>query len=832
MGEVYRARDTRLARDVALKILPDEFQSDPRRANRFEREARSASALNHPNIVAVYDVGRVDSVPYIAMELIEGRTLRAMLASGPIPVKQILEISCEVASGLARAHEAGIMHRDLKPENVMISKDGRAKILDFGLAKQFASEGGASDAETTITDLTDDGVVLGTVGYMSPEQAAGSPVDFRSDQFALGSMLYEMATGTRAFVGPSKPQTLAAIIEKPADSAALRASKAPLPLQWVIERCLAKDPKERYAATRDLAHDLSTVREHAGEISGTDPAIVAPRRLLFSRLWVPAAVLAGVIGVFFLGRRAARGSAPDYQRLTFRRGTVKSARFAPDGRTIVYGAGWEGDPIRLYSTRTDGRDSTRLDVADADVVSVSSGGEIAMLLGRPLLPINSWAGTLARAPLAGGAPREMTENVATADWSPDGKGLAIVRTVGKTSRLEFPIGKVLFETKGWIEALRFSPAGDRLAFLLRNPDVSVDMVDLAGKHSVLSHGWKRGMGLAWSPDGGEVWFSANERGWRTPIYAVTLAGKLRLVMRLPTWIELQDVSRDGKALVSLVALRWTTRGRGPGETQERDLSWHEGSLVRGLTPDGKTMLFDEGSEGYFHTIYVRPMDGSPAKRIGEGRAMAISPDGQWVAANAAGQGSPTVLLPTGAGEPRALESEGHLFEDAAFSPDGKRILLVAADPGHRRRSYVEDLPTGSLRAIAPEGVACGAISPDGREAACTGPKGEGIIESIDSGGSRPIPGFETGREGALLWSSDGRGLFVGNSGGPSGWKDRALRVFRLDLATGGRALCREIIPSDRAAFVGSTFAMTPDGNSYAYSFLNIPSDLYLVTGLK
>jgi eukaryotic-like serine/threonine-protein kinase len=833
MGEVYRARDTRLDRDVALKILPEEFASDPGRVRRFEGEARAASALNHPNIVTVYEVGSADAHAYIAMELVEGKTLREALAAGPLALKKLLDVACQIASGLARAHEAGIVHRDLKPDNVMVSRDGLVKILDFGLAKRMPFEGDAGSVRATVTQ---EGSVVGTVGYMSPEQASGQSLDFRSDQFSFGSILYEMATGKRAFQSKSAVETLAAIINAEPEPIEKTNPRFPVPLRWIVGRCLAKEPAARYASTQDLAQELRVVRDHWTELSDTSAAAfvaAAPRRLRLFAAVAAASVLAGFFVVFFAGRRAGERPIPDFQRLTYRHGIVVSARFAPDGRTIVYGAAWGGAPIRLFSTRTDGRDSNRLDLGDADVVSVSSAGEIAMLLGRPLSPITRWVGTLAQAPLSGGAPRELTEGVADADWSPDGKSLAIVRQIGNIHRLEFPIGKVLYETKGWIEYLRFSPGGDRIGFLVRDADVSIETVDLAGKHRVLTRGWKRGSGLAWSADGSEIWFGANEREWRTPLYAVTLKGKVRLLMRLPTWIRLQDVSRDGQTLVSFQTLRSNILGVASGETQEKDLSWHEGSMVKSLTPDGKTMLFDEGSEGYFHTVYVRPMDGSPAKRIGEGRALAISPDGQWVAANVGGRGSQTVLMPTGAGEPKALGDEGHRFEEAAFFPGGKRILLLAVDPGHADRSYVKDLQTGKMRAVAPEGISCQVVSPDGTETACTGPHGEGAIYSVEGGTSRPIPGFQTGREDPLMWSADGRSLYVGPVAVPQRW-DATLRVFRLDLATGKRELWHEFTPADLTARLAPlyNFAMTSDGKSYAYSFLNGPSDLYLVTGLK
>jgi eukaryotic-like serine/threonine-protein kinase len=828
MGEVYRARDSRLDRHVALKILPETFSADPDRVRRFEREARAASGLNHPNVVTVYEIGRADSLWYIAMELVEGKTLRELLAAGPLPVKKLLDIAAQVSSGLACAHQAGIVHRDLKPENIMVSRDGFAKILDFGLAKRLPSDGGAGPHDVTMTAATEDGLLVGTVGYMSPEQAAGGSVDFRSDQFSLGSILYEMATGRRAFERPSKAETLAAIIQEEPDPIERTSSEVPVPLRWALERCLSKEPARRYASTDDLAQDLRVVQDHWTEVSGISApvAVWAQARV---RLWgwlAAAGVLAGLAAAFTAGRRAADRPIPDFQRLTFGNGTVTAARFAPGERTIVFAASWDGYPVRLYSTRTDGRDSRRLQLPDGEVVSVSSLGEIAMLLNRSLAGGDFAAtGTLARVPLTGGAPRELGEGLSGgADWSRDGKNLAVVRSAHGKNRLEFPLGKVLYETDDTIAYLRVSPVGDRVAFLARHSDstVSVETVDRGGKHLVLSRGWKRGRGLAWSPDGNEVWFGANERGWRTPLYAASLKGKVRLLLRLPSYIWLQDVAPNGRVLVSLVNGRSKIRGVFEAG-RERDLSWHEGSLAKDLTPDGRTLLFEEAGEGEFRTIYVRRTDGSPAKIIGDGRSMAISPDGRWVAANIKGRGSQVVLMPTGAGEPQAVDTMGHHFTEAAFSSDRKRLLLT----GDGGPVYVKDLPAGRLSPVAPTGTTCRRISPDGRQAACTGPEGEGMIYPIEGGSPRAIPGLQAGEQ-LLSWSSDGRALFVGQ------FRKAPMKIVRLDLATGRREPWREFTPEDPATLLLPLyyFAMTPDGASYAYSSFNVSSDLYLVTGLR
>src|SRR5499427_8519655 len=298
MGEVYRARDAKLGREIAIKVLPASVADDEDRRQRFEQEARAASSLNHPHILTIYDIGEADGALYIAMELVDGRTLRELLASAePLPTKRLLDLSVQIAEGLAKAHAAGIVHRDLKPENLMVSKDGYVKILDFGLAK--LTETPAQDASvlpTAVAAPTEPGTVMGTAGYMSPEQASGQPVDFRSDQFSLGSILYEMATGHKAFQRKTGAETLVAIIKEEPEPMSQAAPKAPAPARWIVERCLAKDPEERYASTKDLARDLKSIRDHltetavSGALSPAEP--VRGRR----RGWALPAVLAFLVG--------------------------------------------------------------------------------------------------------------------------------------------------------------------------------------------------------------------------------------------------------------------------------------------------------------------------------------------------------------------------------------------------------------------------------------------------------------------------------------------------------------------------------------------------------
>ncbi|HEY6221022.1 MAG TPA: protein kinase, partial [Candidatus Eisenbacteria bacterium] len=469
MGEVYRARDGRLGREVAVKVLPAELASNAERLRRFEKEARSASALSHPNIVTVYDVGTSDGVSWIAMERVEGETLRTLLAAGPIPRKKLLAWTTQIAEGMARAHAAGIVHRDLKPENVMVTKEGIVKILDFGLAK--VTERGADAVEVsespTASVGTEAGVVLGTVGYMSPEQARGDALDFRSDQFSFGSILYEMASGKRAFARPSAPETMAAIIRDEPDPLASVAPSTPVLLSWIVGRCLAKDPEERYASTKDLARDLAQLRDGGSESALSAPTAAAPA----DRRGASPTVLLGLAGILaaaavaFFATRRPREDPPLYRPLTFHRGSLGGARFAPDGKTVLYAAEWQGGPAQIYSTRLDGVESMPLSLPSANLLSISNGGKLAILLGRGSSPA-----VVAEVPLAGGAPRELVETgraeslafaQAVADWSPTDERLAVIRN----RALEFPVGKVLVPSSGdtSVFGLRFSPDGKRIA---------------------------------------------------------------------------------------------------------------------------------------------------------------------------------------------------------------------------------------------------------------------------------------------------------------------------------------------------------------------------------
>jgi len=794
MGEVYRARDPRLGREVAVKVLPPGSSAHEDRLRRFEQEARAAGALNHPNLLAVLDVGTDEGSPYIVSELLEGETLRERLGGGALPVRKVIDYATQISQGLGAAHARGIVHRDLKPENLFVTRDGRVKILDFGLAKlaprpQLETE---EHEGPTRTRRTGPGVVMGTVGYMSPEQVLGRSADHRSDLFSLGSILYEMLTGRRAFQEDSGAETMTAILRK--DPIESPSHGIPPGLERVVRHCLEKSAEERFQSARDLGFALEAVSSFSGATLAPSPDIEWRRRRGLTALVAAVALLSLLAISFMLGSNTGVRPIPSFQRLTFRRGTVSSARFAPDGHTIVYGATWEGAPTRLHSSRTDGRDSNRLDLPDADIASVSSTGEMAILLGYRLAFNDGTPGTLARVPLAGGAPREILNDVAGADWSPDGQSLAVVRRVGSRWTLEFPIGQILYESSDRLRSPRVSPRGDRVAFFTQtSTGGTVDVVDLSGTKTTLSSGWKyTGNSIVWSPAGDEVWFAMSDGDWFPPVRAVSLSGKERVLIRLPAWVELQDISPDGRALMAIGTLRADIQAFDAGENQERNLSWHESSAVADLSSDGQTLLFNEWAEGTAPALYLRKTDGSPAVRLGEGWGYALSPDGRWAITQRELWSDHLELIPTGVGEPRGMSGDGVRYENAIWFPDGKRILANGHEEGRLARCYIQDLDGGKPRPMTPEGTVCGVLSPDGKEAACTDSDGKGALYPMEGGEPRPIDGLEPG-DVPFQWSADGRSLYMR----VRQWFP--VKVFQLNLGTGRRKLFLEIMPADPTA---------------------------------
>ena len=871
MGEVYKARDPKLNRCVAIKVLPASLAENQEFLARFEREAKAVAALSHPNVLGIFEFGSDQGIHFAVMELLEGESLREKLRCGPMPVKRAIELAIELANGLGAAHAQGIVHRDVKPENLFLTREGRLKVLDFGLAKQVPAKGSLADGETEAIDLaqgTQAGMVLGTVGYMSPEQVLGEAVDPRSDIFAFGVVLHEMVSGARPFHGETPMHTLTAILD--ADPPELTSSRGPLPpgLERLVAHCLEKRPEARFQSMRDLAYSLQNL---SGVVSSAPGAVRPPRPRRPAYLFNAA----GAVGVLLLGALLwachlppfASHDQPSFTRLSHLPGTVEAAFFGPDGRTVYFSERIQGGLPELFVLNPGSPEPRPLGVKNALLLGVSATGNLALLRNPERYYGSTLRGTLAQTDSAGGSLKEIRESVVEATW--DGSGFAaVVDSQRLKETLEFGGKTVLEGTASTIgmKCPRLSPDGASLALLFSDgiSKSSVLTLDRNGRRKVLFT--KAGdadantlTGLAWSA-GGDLWFS-EILGDQTAVWSLSARGSRRLLWRGQGTQSLMDVSADGRMLLADQQIRRGVLVQKAGEAQGRDISIASGTQALGFSADGRTLLLLESPVMDGNTAddrtYLWNQETGGTSLVGRGTPCSLSPDGRWIhlqlpglelkdldpaiagalrsaglepaaALDPSGKAPFLLFMPAGAGLPLALRLPreiGHTWM-AQLLPDGKHCLFLSED---QQLWYVLDRQTGSLRALnQPKyGIAFAGLMPLSPDASRLILGGDGIfaIQSLAGGGPEPIRGMHLD-ERPIAWAQDQRAIYLRNLTLPT-------QITRLELADGSRRPVFTFQPSDASGLVMvRSVDATPDARSFAISYVRKLSNLYLAEGIR
>ncbi|MFN2533102.1 MAG: protein kinase [Pyrinomonadaceae bacterium] len=866
MGIVYLAQDMRLGRKIALKLLPSQFTNDKDRLRRFQQEARAASALNHPNILTVHEVEQRSGLHYIATEFVDGVTLRQHITTRRMSFDELLNIAIQVAGALQAAHTAGIAHRDIKPENIMIRSDGYIKVLDFGLAKLTEKK------LSPVTTETNPGVVMGTPRYMSPEQARGLDVDLRTDIFSLGTVIYEMVTGKVPFEGETTSDIIAALIKDEPESMSLRAPELPLMFEQVVNKALTKDLDLRYQTIAEFLSDLQRLKneiqldalvrtnsdgsrllfEDSGSplttrtrgVSSTDPPAQRRTKQLLTNIsnkWtvgvslgmlvVLATVAIAAVVSFNRRKSASIAKISPPHSLTNRDGFISASRFAPDGKGIIYSAGFDGKPVELFFSSIEGSESRAAGIESAALKSVSRSGKIAVLLNFELNWSDGYNGTLAILPAKGGKPEVLMDGVDDAAFAPDGNNLAIFRSVMGEQQLEYPVGQVLYKSPGWMSDLRFSPGGDKIGFFehpLGDFSGSIAVFDLASKKKMdISTEWQALKGLAWNPRNDEIWFGGSKVGKTMSINAVSLSGEVRMKLyELPAiGARVDDISDDGKMLITQGTNHSTMmilQGKSATEAVDSKFAW---STSVDVSADGKMLLFyqwgyEASDPSNASAVYLRRLDRSEPVKLGSGKALALSPDGNWALALRQTKPQPQlVLLSTSQGESKLLPNVGiKEYHYASFFPDGRQILFTGVETREDAaiRSYVQDVNTGEVHPLTEELTVALRVSPDGKRVITLQPDRTYYIQPLDGGEPKAIPGLETDDE-PIQWSDDGRAVYVIGPG------EFATKIYRVNLATGDRREWKEIDPSNKVGLVGlelnpGGILITPDGNVCVYTY--------------
>jgi Tol biopolymer transport system component/tRNA A-37 threonylcarbamoyl transferase component Bud32 len=856
MGEVYRARDTRLGREVALKVIRGDAMDNPARRQRFELEARAVSRLNHPNVLTIHDVGHDDGNSWIVSELVEGESLRAIIRRGALPLRRLLELGIQIAEGLAAAHAAGIVHRDLKPDNIMVTRDSRVKILDFGLAKPILKTPEGEENVTLGNEVTAPGVLLGTAAYVSPEQARGEEVSFYSDQFSFGVILYEMATGERPFRGNTPLETLSNILREPAPEVTV----GPVPFRWLIMRCLHKEPDHRYRSTADIVRDLTVVRDHLTQTQTSDPITIAPAALpeqanRFSSRSVLLGLLflAAAAGGFLLARVLAPAEGVDLDRQAFLPYASTDAlevfpAWAPNGRTLAWSSEIDGT-FQIFVRSTSSHAATQLTRAPDDCLHAfwSPDGArvyyISEAHGQPSL----WSVSA-----TGGTPELVLQDVVRAAVAPDdGRTFAFLRSdghlwLGELGRELKRYDRGPFRSAAFLPAsyLRFSPHGKSLAAWLSRPD-------------------------------------AQSEFWIIPLDA---GEPRRAFSDLPSPLAREfDWFRDSRRIVfgrgtgfSMGAHLWI------GDTRAGTLSaltaGTGNELSPSVAPDGRTVAFSASALDY--DLVSVPLAGGDLLPLDSSSAFELSPA---VAANGElafvtdRRGLPEIWIGDRPviGEKDFGEGSTVLLSDIAFSPGGERFAFRRTAAGQDAiwiATTAGDPPVRLARNTGEASQQGPTWSPDGNWIAYyTIRDGRGVLKRARVGGFEPPQVIRTDAgtsprwsprndwiatlapgEGLLLtspdgtrhrqvasgrwlvhgWSSDGRLIYGLRIDG-----ERRLASVSVDAAAGHETVLRDLGPQPASftwAFATGTqpahgFGMSADGRSFVTSLLRLHSDVWLLT---
>ncbi len=721
------------------------------------------------------------------------------------------------------------MHRDLKPENVFITRDGRVKVLDFGLAKLASPEQTHETVVTLTSPATLPGMVMGTVGYMSPEQVRGDPTDARSDIFSFGAVLYEMLTGKRAFKRDTSAETMTAILREEPPELNNTGWQGPLGLQRILGRCLEKNVESRFQSASDLAFAIES-------LSGTSSAKSAAQPKA-GRAWLRGAaaalsVLALAAAVWTVARWSATKPQPKFTRLTYQQGYLSNARFAKDGQTVVYSAQWNNDPLQVYSVRMEFPQSTKVDLPSAALLALSTSGDLELAVD----PVHeSWFmyGTMAQAQMAGGTPRAQEKEVIAADYAPDGKTVAVVRRANRKVQLEYPVGKVIYTSSGYLDYVRVSPSGGQIAFV-EHPVYGddrgwVSAVDEAGNRKQLTQEFGTVQGLAWSRAGTEIWFTAADSTGRQ-LFGVSLSGKQRPILTTPQGSRLLDIAADGRVLLANERQETEIVGIDPATGKERrGLEWFDASIMGDILPDGKAIVLLEwgGPAGPLYLVVYRKLDGSAPVALGPGGQPRFSPDGATAASPLLTRPPQVALNPIGAGESRRLPvGEITSLKSVAWFPDGKHLLLSGAAEGQPLRTYEMDLEGRKPQTLGPADFTGVAVAKDGKRISGRNASGETVVFDRETQKLQIIPGIEP-REALAQWMEDGQALLVYS---PTQWE---ARIYRVEVATGKRTLLQTVEPSEKAGSIAPLRLAYAEGSrTYVYGTVRILGTLYVVEGLE